>query len=239
MYIFFDTEFTGLHKDTTLISIGLIDEDDNCFYAEFNDYDVTQIDDWINDNVISNLLINSNNFVGEYGLHYYVNKNGCFSEKLSDKFEYHYGNKEYIKNMLLKWFEKEMAEQDDYDIELISDVCHYDMTLFIDIFGGAFDLPDYICPACYDITSLLTLTENCTMQQAFDLNREDLLNEYYKDLYKITDNRTDTISFNLICNLDSVICEKHSSMWDAKIIKELYGCLFDNMMFKPYRYKFI
>lgn len=26
MKIFFDTEFTGLHKDTTLISIGLISE---------------------------------------------------------------------------------------------------------------------------------------------------------------------------------------------------------------------
>jgi len=34
--IFFDTEFTGLHKDTTLISIGLIAEDGRTFYAEFN-----------------------------------------------------------------------------------------------------------------------------------------------------------------------------------------------------------
>lgn len=37
MKIFFDTEFTGLHKDTTLISLGMISEDGRRFYAEFND----------------------------------------------------------------------------------------------------------------------------------------------------------------------------------------------------------
>ena len=39
MKVFFDTEFTGLHRNTTLISIGLVSEDGRTFYAEFNDYD--------------------------------------------------------------------------------------------------------------------------------------------------------------------------------------------------------
>lgn len=39
MEIFFDTEFTGLHQSTTLISIGLISKDGRTFYAECNDYD--------------------------------------------------------------------------------------------------------------------------------------------------------------------------------------------------------
>ena len=34
--IFFDTEFTGLHQKTTLISIGLIAETGETFYAELN-----------------------------------------------------------------------------------------------------------------------------------------------------------------------------------------------------------
>jgi len=55
MKIFFDTEFTGLHKNTTLISIGLIDEDGRTFYAELHDYDESQCDDWIRENVIANL----------------------------------------------------------------------------------------------------------------------------------------------------------------------------------------
>ena len=53
--IFFDTEFTGLHQNTTLISIGLISDCGKTFYAEFNDYDKSQIDDWLQTNVINNL----------------------------------------------------------------------------------------------------------------------------------------------------------------------------------------
>ena len=51
MKIFFDTEFTGLHKNTTLISIGLISEDRRSFYAELTDYDKEQCDDWIKENL--------------------------------------------------------------------------------------------------------------------------------------------------------------------------------------------
>ena len=56
MKIFFDTEFTGLHKDTTLISIGLIDENGRTFYGEFSDYDESKCDDWIRENVIKHLI---------------------------------------------------------------------------------------------------------------------------------------------------------------------------------------
>ena len=55
--IFFDTEFTGLHQNTTLISIGLISECGKTFYSEFTDYDKSQLDDWLQENVINNLII--------------------------------------------------------------------------------------------------------------------------------------------------------------------------------------
>ncbi|MCH9739493.1 MAG: 3'-5' exoribonuclease [Epsilonproteobacteria bacterium] len=55
MKIFFDTEFTGLHKNTTLISIGMVAEDGRELYCELNDYDKSQVDNWIKENVISNL----------------------------------------------------------------------------------------------------------------------------------------------------------------------------------------
>ena len=50
--IFFDTEFTGLHQRTTLISIGLIADlglgkGTKSFYAELTDYDQSQVDEWI------------------------------------------------------------------------------------------------------------------------------------------------------------------------------------------------
>jgi hypothetical protein len=37
--VFFNTEFTGLHQNTTLISIGLVSECGKTFYAELTDYD--------------------------------------------------------------------------------------------------------------------------------------------------------------------------------------------------------
>jgi uncharacterized protein YprB with RNaseH-like and TPR domain len=57
MNLFFDTEFTGLHKDTTLISIGCVLDNGNKFYAETTDYDINQVDDWIEKNVIANLIL--------------------------------------------------------------------------------------------------------------------------------------------------------------------------------------
>lgn len=54
--IFFDTEFTGLHQNTTLISIGMVAEDGRELYCELLDYDKKQVDPWIQENVIRNLL---------------------------------------------------------------------------------------------------------------------------------------------------------------------------------------
>lgn len=53
--IYFDTEFTGLHKDTTLISIGLVTDTGDEMYAELTDYDKSQVNEWIQKNVINNL----------------------------------------------------------------------------------------------------------------------------------------------------------------------------------------
>lgn len=53
--IFFDTEFTGLHAGTTLISIGCISETGEEFYAEANDYAVDQVNDWLRQNVVAHL----------------------------------------------------------------------------------------------------------------------------------------------------------------------------------------
>ena len=55
--IFFDTEFTGLHQETTLISFGAISECGKTFYAEFTDFDYSQIDRWLKLNVIDNLIL--------------------------------------------------------------------------------------------------------------------------------------------------------------------------------------
>lgn len=57
--IAFDFEFTGLHKNTTPISLGMTTRNEEgflyTFYAEFNDYDKSQVDNWLQNNVIDHL----------------------------------------------------------------------------------------------------------------------------------------------------------------------------------------
>ena len=106
MNVYFDTEFTGLHKGTTLISIGLIASNGKKFYAEIVDYDRSQVNDWIKENVINNLWAVSKTI------------DEC------SKFEYyHLGTKEQIAQKLKEWF----LEFDS--VQLISDVAHFDMVL--------------------------------------------------------------------------------------------------------------
>ena len=156
LVVTFDTEFTGLEKNTELISIGLVAGDDN-FYAEFTDYDETKVDDWIKSNVIDNLFCNS---------------------LRPDEYEginYHRGTKEEIKEKLTEWFERMKRKYNAYIIQLVSDVCHYDMVLLIDLFGSAFNLPKFISPVCHDINKDIADLYKLNEFKAFDISREELL----------------------------------------------------------------
>ena len=120
--IYFDMEFTGLHQATTLISMGYISESGKSFYAEFNDYDKTQIDPWLETHVLGNLSMND---VEEYLIPF----NGEKEYKIK-------GNKEQIKIQFEKWlntFDK---------IEMWSDCLSYDWILFNNIFGTALNIPE-------------------------------------------------------------------------------------------------
>lgn len=185
MNIYFDTEFTGLHKDTTLISIGLITDTENIFYAEFSDYDKTQCDDWIQQNVINNLY-------GETKI------------KQLEETEFNtyvYGNKQQIAEQLKIWLEQFKEEE----IQFVSDVCHYDFVLLIDLFGTAFDLPKYISPYCHDINQDIAAYLYIDDSDAFNLNREDFL-----------------MDSNCIIDYN----KKHNSLFDAYVIKEIYEIVY-------------
>src|ERR1035437_8237030 len=114
--LFFDTEFTGLHQNTTLISIGIISEDGKAyFYAELDDYDKSQVDDWVKENVIKNLVSNKPEM----------------SKNLVK------GNKEHVRAKL----EEFLASFKGKTIEFWADVLAYDWVLFCELFGGAMNIP--------------------------------------------------------------------------------------------------
>ena len=164
--VFFDTEFTGLHQNTTLISIGLISECGKTFYAEFNDYDKSQIDEWLQDNVINNLKFKEpKQGEDEYYLATRSEENKVpndlyksFSIELRDETS-------VIKHQLLQWLEQ--FEQ----VEIWSDCLSYDWVLFNQIFGHAFNIPKNVYYIPFDICTLFKVKGIDP-----DINREEFAN---------------------------------------------------------------
>ncbi len=136
MKIFFDTEFTGLHQHTTLISIGLISESDRTFYAEFNDYDETQLNDWLREHVISHLQF----------------LDVQTAEPKLD-FEHHAmkASQSVVTASLSQWLAQFSA------IEMWADCPAYDWVLFGALFGGSLSVPRQIYCNAFDVATLLNL----------------------------------------------------------------------------------
>lgn len=103
MEIFLDSEFTGLHQNTTLISLGLISKNNKTFYAEFVDYGRLQLNTWINKNIINNLKFNTRPKDQDY---YYVatrDKNNNIPNNLYNGYSVELqGTRTSIKNELIK-----------------------------------------------------------------------------------------------------------------------------------------
>ena len=131
--LFFDTEFTGLHQNTTLISIGIVSECGKTFYAELTDYDKTQIDDWLQTNVIDNLLVKENSQAG--------------LDHPNTRFVI--GTMASVKDYLTEWLSQFES------VQIWSDCLSYDWVLFCQIFGHAFNIPKNVYYIPFDICPLL------------------------------------------------------------------------------------
>ena len=148
MKIFLDTEFTGLHQYTTLISIGIVSEFGDTFYAEFADYDKNQVDDWIQENVINNLCL-----IGKYN-----DPTWFHLDNLDDNIHMSVsGNIKYIKMMLDEWFDVVLDNNEENNIEIWSDCLSYDWVLFNQLYGNALNLPDFIYYIPFDICTFMKL----------------------------------------------------------------------------------
>lgn len=198
--IFFDCEFTGLRKNTTLISIGLISDCGKTFYAEFTDYDKGQVDDWIEQNVIkkTRYLKSYKNFsffqklqVGKlYRLRNVHTKNSSDNSFICN-------NTKRLKKELEWWFSQ--FEQ----VEMWSDCLSYDWVLFNDIFGTAFDIPKNIYYIPFDICTLFKMKGIDP-----DISREEFVKQGKENWFAEE--------------------QKHNALFDAKIIKMCYNRLINS-----------
>ena len=163
MKIYFDTKFTGLTKNTDLISIGLIAENGSTFYGELTDFNIAKCNQWVKDNVVGKLK-----YYNKYD--YYYKENNHSVEILDTKHR--------VGVHLNLWLNSFLEE-----IQFVSDVAHYDFTLLIDLLTqgkSALHLPEYITPAVYDINQLMAQKLDISMHQAFDLNREEILVDMHR-----------------------------------------------------------
>jgi hypothetical protein len=148
MKLYLDSEFTGLHQHSTLISLGLITETGKTFYAEFNDYDKSQVTPWIKNNVIKNLKFNN-----------YKTKITHPSKKDTNIKD----STEVIRSELLKWLESFYTQ-----FEIWSDLLPYDWVLFCELFGGALNIPSCIYYIPFDLCTLFEINNIDP-----DINREE------------------------------------------------------------------
>ena len=141
MKVFLDTEFTGLHQNTTLISIGCIADNGATFYAEFGDYDHLQVNDWVKVHVVDTLKFHGKGVKG------WCN---CGTQKAGtpEAVTEAYGNKAFVAEALKQWLE------DLGDVEIWSDCLAYDWVLFNQLWGHAFNIPKNVYYIPFDICTL-------------------------------------------------------------------------------------
>lgn len=181
MKLFIDSEFTGLHQGSTLISLGIVADNGKQFYAEFTDYAENQVDDWIKENVIANLQFRDMN---------------QFEQTIGD-YTLMKGDTGHISGALHDWLSQFKK------IEVWSDCHHYDMVLFMELFGGAFGLPSNVYYIPFDIS---------TMFKVFGID-PDISREAFID--------------------QPVDGMKHNSLYDAKVIQACYDKLQRNKHLYP------
>lgn len=141
--IFFDTEFTGLHQKTTLISLGMVSDCGKTFYAELTDYDQKQIDSWLQKNVIDNLFLPPLPDAAICKIDY---------SEFKDKGNLTYkGGMQNLADAIMDWLGQFGK------VEIWSDCLAYDWVLFCSVFGHAFDIPDNVYYIPFDICALFKI----------------------------------------------------------------------------------
>lgn len=134
MRVFFDSEFTGLRQNTTLISIAFVAETGEKLYIEFNDYDKSNIDEWIQTNVIDNLWSAVDKLFWEQGATYH-----CVSQTEAASL---------IREWLMGFNE---------EIVMWGDCLAYDWVLFCELYGGALYIPSCVNYMPLDICTLMSI----------------------------------------------------------------------------------
>lgn len=208
--VFYDAEFTGLHKKTTPISIGLVSESGAYFYAEFTDYNQSQVSDWIDENVIQKLMLTDKedgyrSGTSMAGRHLTVIANHA---NMTVK-----GNRDMIKSELLGWLANESACAEGAQIQFFADCYAYDWVIMNDLIalnGSALEIPGYVNYIPIDLSTALYMRGIDP-----DVSREEFVGDYELNRIKNLPPFTSWGSDNI----------KHNCLWDAYVCQTCFNKL--------------
>ena len=151
--VFFDTEFSGLQQDAQLLSIGLVHENGQTFYAEVSDYDENTLSEWVKQNVIPKMILEG------YAINESTHENGNFVLR---------GAKHIIAKELANWLQSFNSQ-----MIMVADVLAYDWVLFCDLWGTAFAIPSNVFYIPVDLSTLLFAKDYDP-----DISRVDLVKQF-------------------------------------------------------------
>lgn len=166
--IFIDCEMTSLDASGELISIGALYVDNNgverTFYAEFDDFNHDNCNEWVKDNVITKLKFNEweEPKARVVSIPYTTDIQSIEMKS----------NREIISDELYRWIQN-VNER----VIMVADVGHYDISMVYNLLGGAFNIPSNLSPAYLDLNNILALSKSLNVDQAFDISREKLAGE--------------------------------------------------------------
>lgn len=133
--LFFDSEFTGLQANARLISLAFIADSGEQFYAEFNDFNHQQVDDWITNNVLVHCK--------------WVKQQPAPFCNCQDSLTQVFGDSDFIAMQLKKWLGQFKQT------EIWADCPAWDWVLLCELLGGSLHLPSNMSYMVFDLATLL------------------------------------------------------------------------------------
>lgn len=202
MYVYVDTEFTGLKKDAELLSIGLCDAEGHSFYAEFIDFNYSSCSEFVFKNVLCKMVNPPTVLKGDH----WTLKN----------------DSKTIRMNLITWLQM-VHDHTGCGIQFVTDCGHYDMVNLIDLlWKDAILMPRWICPTSVDInTDIANIVTDYNRKASNPEGEPYVFNPYYEAFNM---NREEFSS-----NIENAPTDmrKHNSLYDAYIIRAIHQSIWD------------
>lgn len=130
-----------------LISIGVVCEDGRSYYAVSNEYNYSEADDWVKENVINKIYTSV------------VNGDRRNYDSAKEFHKWYGKSNETIKDELMKffgcWRDHQLYYRAPEGIEIYGYFADYDWVLFCSLFGRMIDLPKGFPMYCRDLKQMM------------------------------------------------------------------------------------